>query len=180
MPVQPTHVPARSASGQPSAASEARLLSAVATLRGALAPDVAREPSTVVDRAALLDLLSVLSTTTPTPVTTAAVVAPGALSVLRPPRWNFAGYCQMCGDRGCQAADCITAWSTSTWVTCPTCDGHGVDRASSLPCSCYAGLVEADDEGEPVYYVADIADPGDPLVIDMRGRGRLATLDGGL
>lgn len=66
MPVQPTVHPARCASGHSPAPSEARLLSALATLRDALAPDVALNLPAVLDEAALLACLSVLTNTTPT------------------------------------------------------------------------------------------------------------------
>jgi hypothetical protein len=69
MPVQPTVSPACSASGHSSAPSQARLLSALATLRDALTPDMALNVPAVLDRSALLDLLSVLTTNTPAPTT---------------------------------------------------------------------------------------------------------------
>lgn len=67
MPVQPTVHPAHCASGHSPALSDARLLSALATLRDALAPGKALNLPAVLDRAALLDALSVLTTNTPTP-----------------------------------------------------------------------------------------------------------------
>ena len=71
MPVQPTVHPALCASGHSSALSDARLLSALATLRDALAPGEALNLPAVLDRTALLDVLSVLTTnaTTPAPTT---------------------------------------------------------------------------------------------------------------
>lgn len=70
MPVQRTVHPALCASGHSPALSDARLLSAVATLRDALAPGKALNLPAVLDRTALLDVLSVLLTNalTPTPV----------------------------------------------------------------------------------------------------------------
>ncbi|MFG3687003.1 hypothetical protein [Micromonospora sp. NPDC047740] len=67
MPVQRTVHPAHCASGNFSALSDARLLSALATLRDALAPGKALNLPAVLDRTALLDALSVLSTNTPAP-----------------------------------------------------------------------------------------------------------------
>lgn len=80
MPVQPTVHPAHRASGNCSALSEARLLSAVATLRDALAPDLALNLPVVLDRAALLDVLSALCANTPTP-TPAPATAPSLVRV---------------------------------------------------------------------------------------------------
>ncbi|MEO3776312.1 hypothetical protein ABGB16_05550 [Micromonospora sp. B11E3] len=65
MPVQPTVHPALCASGNFSALSDARLLSALATLQDALAPGKALNLPVVLDRTALLDVLSVLATNTP-------------------------------------------------------------------------------------------------------------------
>jgi hypothetical protein len=68
MPVQPAVHPARSASGHSSAPSQARLLSAAATLRDVLAPDVALNLPAALDEAALLACLSVITTNAPTNV----------------------------------------------------------------------------------------------------------------
>ena len=76
MPVQPTVRPAHCASGHSPALSEARLLSAVATLRDALAPGKALNLPAVLDRTALLDVLSVLSTNATTPTAPAPAVWP--------------------------------------------------------------------------------------------------------
>lgn len=75
MPVQRTVHPALCASGHSSALSEARLLSALATLRDALAPGKALNLPAVLDRTALLDALSVLTTnaTTPAPARESSV-----------------------------------------------------------------------------------------------------------
>ncbi|MEV0154136.1 XRE family transcriptional regulator [Micromonospora sp. NPDC050686] len=76
MPVQPTVHPAHRASGNSSALSDARLLSALATLRDALAPGKALNLPAVLDRTALLDVLSVLCTNATTPTAPAPVVWP--------------------------------------------------------------------------------------------------------
>ncbi|WP_225853664.1 hypothetical protein [Micromonospora sp. AMSO31t] len=70
MPVQPTVHPALCASGHSPALSDARLLSAVATLRDALAPGKALNLPAALDRTALLDVLSVLTTNAITPAPT--------------------------------------------------------------------------------------------------------------
>ncbi|KAB1110179.1 XRE family transcriptional regulator [Micromonospora aurantiaca] len=67
MPVQPTVHPAVCASGHSLALPDARLLSALATLRDALAPGEALNLPAVLDRTALLDALSVLTTNATTP-----------------------------------------------------------------------------------------------------------------
>ncbi|MFU8873424.1 hypothetical protein [Micromonospora sp. SL4-19] len=77
MPVQLTVHPAHRASGNFSALSDARLLSALATLRDALAPGKALNLPAVLDRTALLDALSVLTTNTPA---TTAVLTTGHAS----------------------------------------------------------------------------------------------------
>ena len=77
MPVQLTVHPAHRASGNTAALSDARLLSAVATLRDALAPDMALNLPAVLDRSALLDALSVLSTNATASAPVLACVNPG-------------------------------------------------------------------------------------------------------
>ncbi|TDB71158.1 hypothetical protein [Micromonospora sp. KC723] len=68
MPVQRTVHPAHRASGRSSVSSQARLRSAVATLRDALAPDVALNLPAVLDEAALLACLSAILAETSTAV----------------------------------------------------------------------------------------------------------------
>ncbi|MFE9207012.1 hypothetical protein [Micromonospora sp. NPDC007230] len=138
MPVQPTVHPALCASGNSSALSDARLLSALATLRDALAPGKALNLPAVLDRAALLACLSVL-TTNPTTV-------PAPDTFTRPPRHNFAGYCIMCGHRGCQSSECIADFAQTAWAVCNQCDGAGADPVSSIQCSCWGGLTQVDSE----------------------------------
>lgn len=136
MPVQPTVHPAHRASGNSSVLSDARLLSALATLRDALAPGKALNLPAVLDEAALLACLSVIATDTTT--------APVPASFYRPARHNYAGYCIMCGHQGCQSADCIADFARTTWAVCTQCNGAGVDPASSISCRCWGGLVEVD------------------------------------
>lgn len=66
MPVQPIPVPAGYASGHSPAPSQARLLSALATFADVLAPGEALNLPAVLDRSALLDALSMLTTDTTT------------------------------------------------------------------------------------------------------------------
>ncbi|MDG4794414.1 hypothetical protein [Micromonospora sp. WMMD1082] len=108
----------------------------MATLRDALAPGKALNLPAVLDEAALLACLSVL-TTNPTTV-------PAPDSTLRPPRCNFAGYCIMCGHQGCQAPACIAAFAQTAWAVCNGCNGYGADPASSIPCACFGGLTQVD------------------------------------
>ncbi len=138
MPVQPTVHPAVCASGHSPALSDARLLSALATLRDTLAPGKALNLPAVLDRAALLACLSVL-TTNPTTV-------PAPDTSARPPRHNFAGYCIMCGHQGCQSSECISDFTQTVWGVCDQCHGYGADPASSLPCSCWGGLTQVEAE----------------------------------
>lgn len=76
MPVQRTVHPAHCASGHFPVLSDARLLSALATLRDALAPGKALNLPAVLDRTALLDVLSVLCTNATAPTVPAPVVWP--------------------------------------------------------------------------------------------------------
>ncbi len=76
---------------------------------------------------------------------TAAITTNDVL-VVRPPRWNFAGYCIMCGQRGCQGSECICDFEATAWAVCDRCDGRGADPASSVRCGCYGGLVEVDTD----------------------------------
>ncbi|RZU72531.1 hypothetical protein EV384_0902 [Micromonospora kangleipakensis] len=140
MPVQRTVHPAHCASGHSSALSDARLLSALATLRDALAPGEALNLPAVLDHTALLACLSVLGTNS-TPTT---VRAPRGSYL--PPRCNFAGYCVMCGHQACQSPACIAEFAQTAWAVCNQCHGAGADPASSLPCSCWGGLTQVDTE----------------------------------
>ncbi|MGW3613756.1 hypothetical protein ACWD6N_28385 [Micromonospora sp. NPDC005163] len=94
----------------------------------------------VLDETALLACLSVLTTNPAIPTT-----VPAPDTSLRPPRCNFAGYCIMCGLRGCQSSECISDFAQTVWMVCDQCNGYGADPESSLPCSCWGGLTEADD-----------------------------------
>ncbi|MEW2386323.1 hypothetical protein AB0873_30215 [Micromonospora sp. NPDC047707] len=79
--------------------------------------------------------------TTPTPAT---VPAPDGSFL--PPRCNFAGYCVMCGQQGCQSSACIADFARTAWAVCNQCNGAGADPASSIPCSCWGGLTQIDTD----------------------------------
>ncbi len=73
-------------------------------------------------------------------------IATNDVLVVRPPRWNFAGYCMICGQRGCQSPECISGYEATAWALCARCDGIGADPASSRPCACVGGLMEVDTD----------------------------------
>jgi hypothetical protein len=77
------------------------------------------------------------ATVRPTPAPTTPVV--------KPPRHNFAGYCLMCGQRGCQSGECITLYAETAWAVCNMCDGEGWIN-SCEPCHCVHGVTQADDD----------------------------------
>jgi hypothetical protein len=123
--------------------SEARLLSALATLRDVLTPGEALNVPAVLDRSALLDVLSVLTTD---PATTTPVPVPNRPTVIaHPPRWNFAGFCLMCGVQMCESTECATLWAQTTWSMCINCQGSGADTLTYDICDCYGGLTQDDD-----------------------------------
>ena len=69
-------------------------------------------------------------------------VSPDDEVVLRPTRWNAAGYCVMCLDWQCQADACASSYATSIRAVCRYCDGSGYDATAEQICSCTSGLVE--------------------------------------
>ena len=62
--------------------------------------------------------------------------------VSAPPRCNFAGFCDYCGQRGCQSTRCITRYATSWWAVCPSCRGTG-ELDGDVCQMCLYGVVEA-------------------------------------
>src|SRR5688572_25790865 len=38
--------------------------------------------------------------------------------VSAPPRWNFAGFCEYCFDRGCTDLTCLARYMESAWMVC--------------------------------------------------------------
>jgi hypothetical protein len=61
---------------------------------------------------------------------------------VKPPRLNFAGICLHCGERSCEASECVTWHERSRWMVCPDCDGEGWTEPAR-PCGCLFGVVEA-------------------------------------
>jgi hypothetical protein len=59
------------------------------------------------------------------------------LTHARPSRLTFAQVCIWCGQRWCEAAECIGRHERSLWTVCDTCEGFAVD------CGCCHGLIEA-------------------------------------
>jgi hypothetical protein len=81
----------------------------------------------------------------PVPFPTATVrptPAPATL-VVKPPRHNFAGYCLVCDQRGCQSTECIAYHAASTWAVCDNCDGSGW-LSDCEPCHCQHGVMQVD------------------------------------
>jgi hypothetical protein len=126
--------------------SEARLLSALATLRDALTPGEALNVPAVLDRSALLDVLSAFTTNDSAPTT---VPAPTSPAVAELPRLNAGGYCRECFRTNCTDTQCITTWATRIWRICPICSGSGyedIDCGPDNACvtcdACISGVVE--------------------------------------
>lgn len=65
--------------------------------------------------------------------------------VVRPLRYNFAGFCIHCEELGCTSDRCAAYHEKSRWQICPRCDGRGVDPVTDRGCGfCLFGVVEAD------------------------------------
>jgi hypothetical protein len=60
----------------------------------------------------------------------------------KPPRLNFAGVCLHCGERDCEAPECVSWHEQSAWMVCPDCDGQKWSETYE-PCGCVFGVVEA-------------------------------------
>jgi hypothetical protein len=60
----------------------------------------------------------------------------------RPPRLNCAGLCLRCGERDCEASECIEWHEAADWMVCPRCDGEEWSWDYE-PCGCIFGVVEA-------------------------------------
>jgi hypothetical protein len=67
---------------------------------------------------------------------------PAPLFVPVAPRFNFAGYCIYCGERGCTSNVCIGRYAGSWWAVCDQCDGRGGDGISTICESCLYGVNE--------------------------------------
>jgi hypothetical protein len=77
-----------------------------------------------------------------TPVLT-PVAVPALPDLVAPPRYNFAGFCIMCEERGCRSTACAEFYAARTWQVCPSCGGSGRERVSGRDCGCLFGVIEA-------------------------------------
>ena len=66
---------------------------------------------------------------------------PTGVSVSTPPRCNFAGFCNYCGEQGCRSRDCVTMYLDTWWAACEICGGVGGDGLGS-GCLCIYGVVQ--------------------------------------
>jgi hypothetical protein len=62
-------------------------------------------------------------------------------AVTAPARWNNAGFCRCCDERGCMSAECIASYASTLWGVCERCDGTGWFFGLD-PCICADGVVE--------------------------------------
>jgi len=44
--------------------------------------------------------------------------------VVKPPRYNFAGFCIVCERWNCRSVECATYHAASVWGVCPKCHGR--------------------------------------------------------
>lgn len=68
----------------------------------------------------------------------------------KPPQFNFAGFCMMCGQQGCRSIECTEAHLRTLWGVCTDCGGTGYDPDQLGHCRwCWGGVVEyvADESG---------------------------------
>jgi hypothetical protein len=81
----------------------------------------------------------------PTHVVTATPASqatnPTGVMVSAPPRCNFAGFCNYCGQQGCRSRDCVSIYLDTWWAPCEICDGVGGDGLGSS-CLCTYGVVQ--------------------------------------
>jgi hypothetical protein len=61
---------------------------------------------------------------------------------------NCAGRCLRCGERDCEAPECIEWHEASHWMICPRCDGEEWSWNYER-CGCIFGVVEAWPPGHP-------------------------------
>jgi len=73
-------------------------------------------------------------------MTTITLDRPALVSA--PPRCNFAGFCGICGLRGCASDRCITRYAATWWAVCAACDGRGDDGAFTDCRHCLHGVFE--------------------------------------
>jgi hypothetical protein len=64
-----------------------------------------------------------------------------AVSVSPPPRCDFAGFCDYCGEQGCRSTDCVAMYFDTWWAACEICGGVGGDGLGAS-CLCTYGVVQ--------------------------------------
>ena len=68
---------------------------------------------------------------------------PTGVSVSAPPRCNFAGFCNYCGEQGCRSRDCVTMYLDTWWAACEICGGVGVGGGGlGDDCLCTYGVIQ--------------------------------------
>jgi hypothetical protein len=63
------------------------------------------------------------------------------VAVTAPPRCNFAGYCNFCGEQGCRSRVCVALYLETWWAACDICGGVGGDGLG-LSCICTYGVIQ--------------------------------------
>jgi hypothetical protein len=63
------------------------------------------------------------------------------VAVTAPPRCNFAGFCNFCGEQGCRSRDCVSIYLDTWWAACDVCGGVGGDGLGS-DCLCTYGVIQ--------------------------------------
>jgi hypothetical protein len=66
---------------------------------------------------------------------------PTGVSVSAPPRRNFAGFCNFCGEQGCRSRECVATYLDTWWAACEICGGVGGDGLGA-GCLCTYGVVQ--------------------------------------
>lgn len=55
------------------------------------------------------------------------VQAISSVPVVRPPRFNLAGFCLVCVRYQCTDLDCVATWGRLEWVVCAQCGGSAFE-----------------------------------------------------
>jgi hypothetical protein len=58
-----------------------------------------------------------------------------------PARCNLAGFCDYCGQLGCQSPRCQGLYDNTWWAVCDRCGGHGGDDYGNA-CHCVSGVIQ--------------------------------------
>ena len=66
---------------------------------------------------------------------------PEFVTVVAPPRCNFAGFCNYCGEQGCRSRSCVSTYLSTWWAACEICGGVGGDGLGSS-CLCTYGVIQ--------------------------------------